>query len=308
LLIPDGPNRQVRPAFLNTVFAVGGDLMKLRLCVATFLAATAMMTITQSAHATLFFSDGFDYPDGDLTVFDGTGDNVSGGLWAPHSGTANPIPVAVSGGQAVVVQGNPASEDVNRLAGQTIALGETWYFGALVTIVDTRNGNGLALDQDSYFMHLKDNTSGGFRARIYADDPLTGVGGAGFNFGLSASSGNVAVNWAVDSNFGQQYLVMGSYAVDTGETKLWVDPTSSASSSITHTLPAAAFTAIESLALRQDFVTAGNTYTAYIDSVALGTTFDDVYGALSAIPEPTTGAFALLSVLGLVIGSRRRIA
>jgi hypothetical protein len=278
--------------------------MKMRCCVPMFFVAAVMVMACGTARATLFFSDGFDYADGDLTVYDGTGDNVSGGLWVPHSGTANQIPVGVSGGQAVVTQGNPASEDVNRSAGQTIALGETWYFGALVTINDTRAGNGLALDQDSYFMHLKDNTATGFRARIYADDPLTGVGGAGFNFGLSASSGNVAVNSTADSNFGQQYLVIGSYAVDTGETKLWVDPTGIGSPSITHTLPAAAFTAIESLALRQDFVSAGNTYTALIDAVALGTSFDEVYGAL--IPEPSSAALALLSICGLSMRSRQR--
>lgn len=279
--------------------------MKLRYCVPTFLAAAVALMVCGTAHATLFFSDGFDYPDGGLTVYSGAGDNVSGGLWVPHSGTGNPIPVAVSGGQAVVVQGNPASEDVNRNAGQIIGLGETWYFGALVTINDTRNGNGLALDQDSYFMHLKDSGAANLRARIYADDPLSGVGGAGFSFGLSASSGNVAANWALDSNFGQQYLVIGSYAVDTGETRLWVDPTGIGSTSVTHTLPAAAFTAIEALALRQDFVSAGNTYTALIDAVALGSSFDEVYGALSIVPEPSSAVLALVSIVGLAFGSRR---
>lgn len=281
--------------------------MKMRFHGSMFLAAAVLLTACGTARAALFFHDGFDYPDGELTVYNGTGANVSGGLWTYHSGETQPGPVMVANGQAVVVQGNPASEDVNRVAGQTIALGETWYFGALVTIEDTRNGNGLAIDQDSYFMHLKDNTPGGLRARIYADDPLSGVGGAGFNFGLSASSGNAAVNWAVDSNFGQTYLVMGSYAVDTGETKLWVDPTSSASPSITHTLPAAAFTAIEALALRQDFVSAGNTYTAFVDAVALGDSFDDVYGALTAaaIPEPSTAMLTLLGIAGLVSRKRR---
>lgn len=280
--------------------------MKLRLCVAMFL-ATAVAMLATPARATLFFYDGFNYADGDLTVFDGTGDNVSGGLWVPHSGTGNPIPVGVSGGQAVVVQGNPASEDVNRNAGQVIALGETWYFGALVTIEDTRNGNGLALDQASYFIHLKDNTAGGLRSRIYVNDPSSGVGGQGFRFGLSASSGPIAANWATDSNFDQKYLIIGSYAVDTGETKLWVDPTSIASPSISHTDATAAFTAIEALALRQDFVSAGNTFTAYVDSVALGSTFDEVLGALSAVPEPSTTLLALLGLAGLAgRGHRRR--
>lgn len=274
-----------------------------KFCVPFFLALAALFMASGTADATLFFSDGFDYADGDLTIYDGTGDNVSGGLWVPHSGTGNLIPIAVSGGQAVLAQGNPASEDANRLAGQTIALGETWYAAALVTVNDTRAGNGLALDQDSYFMHFKDNTAGGFRGRVYADDPSTGVGGAGFSFGLSATSGNAAVNTG-DLVFGQPYVVVASYAVDTGETKLWVNPVNSGSASITHTSAAAALTAIESLALRQDFVSAGNTYTALLDAVALGSDFDSVLAAVT-VPEPASMALVLFSVVGLAFSRRR---
>lgn len=274
-----------------------------KICIPFFLALAALLTACGTADATLFFQDSFNYPDGDLTVFAGAGDNVSGGLWVPHSGTGNPIPIAVSGGKAVAAQGNPASEDANRLAGQTIALGETWYAAAYVTVLDTRAGNGLALDQDSYFMHFKDNTAGGLRGRVYVDDPSTGVGGAGFSFGLSATSGNAAVNTG-DLVFGQPYVVVASYAVDTGETKLWVDPVNSSSPSITHTAAAAALTAIESLAIRQDFVSAGNTYTALLDIVALGSDFDSVR---AAVPEPASIALVLFSVVGLA-GSRRRFA
>ncbi len=279
------------------------------------LIATAIAAMLGGvASATTFMSDTFSYADGDLTVFDGTGDNVSGGAWKPHSGTGFPIPIAVSSGQAVLAQGNPASEDANRKAifggPQTIGLGETWYYAALVTVNDTRDPQTappLSLDQDTYFMHFKDAGSG-FRGRAYIDDPSTGVGGAGFSFGLSATSGGLQANTG-DLNFGQQYKIVVSYAVDTGTSELWVDPVDSNSPKITDTNPAGAFTLIDSLALRQDFVSAGNTATVLVDSVALGNDFDSVLlNAMngSNIPEPASLAMALLALVGIA-GTRRSL-
>lgn len=267
------------------------------------------MIATGPARAVTFMSDTFSYPDGDLTVYDGTGDNVSGGAWKPHSGTGFPIPVEVSSEQAVVVQGNPASEDVNRQAivggaVRTIELGETWYYAALVTVEDTRTDPQMPLEQDSYFMHLKDNGNG-FRARAYVTDPSTGVGGAGFTFGLSATSGGLTSTWPTDLNFGQQYKIVGSYAVETGESHLWVDPTDSSSPSLMDT--GGGLAVIEALAMRQDFVSAGNTFTVLVDSVALGNDFDSVMrNAMngSNIPEPSTIALALLLVAGGAISRR----
>ncbi|TWU28256.1 PEP-CTERM sorting domain-containing protein [Bythopirellula polymerisocia] len=273
------------------------------------IAITAMLGSNVSAGT--FMSDTFSYADGDLTVFDGTGANVSGGAWVPHSGTNFPIPIAVSGGQAVLAQGNPASEDANRKAtaggSRAIALGETWYYAALVTVNDTRTDPNLSLDQDSYFMHFKDAGSG-FRGRAYLDDPSTGVGGAGFSFGLSATSGGIVSNTG-DLNFGQQYKIVVSYAVDTGTSDLWVDPVDSSSPKITDTNSAGAFTLIDSLAMRQDFVSAGNTATVLVDSVALGNDFDSVLlNAMngSNIPEPGSLALALLAFVGFA-GSRRSL-
>lgn len=275
------------------------------------LVAAALAAIaTGVAHATTFMSDTFSYPNGDLTVYDGTGDNVSGGAWRPHSGTNFPIPIEVSGGQAVLTQGNPASEDANRLAifggPQAIGAGETWYYAALVTVNDTRTDPNLSLDQDSYFMHFKDDGNG-FRGRAYINDPSTGVGGTGFRFALSATSGGLVSNWGTDLNFGQQYKIVVSYAVDTGTSDLWVDPVDSSSTKISDTNSAGAFTLVNSLGLRQDFVSAGNTATVLVDSVALGNDFDSVLiNAMngSNIPEPASMALALLALVGIA-GSRR---
>lgn len=281
--------------------------MKLNLTLALALAVIA----GSPTSAATFMSDSFSYADGDLTVFDGTGTNVSGGKWAPHSGTNFPIPIGVAGGEAVVVQGNPASEDAFReaIVGgsiKQIAAGETWYYAALVTVNDTRTDPSLAIEQESYFMHFKDSGSG-FRGRAYVTDPSTGVGGTGYALGISATSGGVKATWPTDLTFGQQYKIVVSYAVDTGTSQLWVDPVDSSSPSISDTNVAGAFTLVEALALRQDFVSAGNTATVLVDSVALGDDFDSVLmNAMNGtdIPEPGSLILALAS-FGCMISARR---
>ena len=220
-------------------------------CTKVFTAAIALMAFAcPSAQATTFFVDQFNYADGELTVYDGTGADVSGGLWTPHSGTGFPVPIFVDNGQAVVESGNPASEDANRSAGTTINLGETWYYGALVTVVDERADTATPLNND-YFMHFRGST-GGFIGRAYVDNPNV-ADPTKFTFGLSATSGGQVAKWGTDLDFGQQYKIMVSYAVDTGETNLWVDPVDIGSTSINDTNASAMLAAIDQLALASRF-------------------------------------------------------
>lgn len=272
-------------------------------CTKLFFAAIAVMAFTASAQATTFFVDQFNYADGELTVYDGTGADVSGGLWSPHSGTGFPVPIFVDNGQAVVESGNPASEDANRDAGAVIALGETWYYGALVTVVDERADTATSLNND-YFMHFR-ASGGGFVGRAYVDDPSVADPGK-FTFGLSATSGGQAATWGTDLDFGTQYKIMVSYSVDTGETNLWVDPVDAASTSINDTVMSAQFTAVDQLALRQDFSTGGGDYQVLVDAVAIGNEFGDVMRDVM-IPEPATAVLALLG-FAAVASSRRRVA
>ncbi|MEM8946821.1 MAG: PEP-CTERM sorting domain-containing protein [Planctomycetota bacterium] len=269
-----------------------------------FSAAMAFVAaVATSAQATTFFVDQFNYADGELTVYDGSGADVSGGLWSPHSGTGFPVPIFVDSGQAVVESGNPASEDANRSAGTTIALGETWYYGALVTVVDERADTATSLNND-YFMHFRGST-GGFIGRAYVDDPNV-ADPTKFTFGLSATSGGQVAKWTTDLDFGTQYKIMVSYAVDTGETNLWVDPVDISSTSINDTSASAMLAAIDTLALRQDFSTGGGDYQVLVDAVAIGDSFADVMTDVM-IPEPASAVLALLG-LAAVVGSRRRVA
>lgn len=268
-----------------------------------FSTAFAVLVFATSAvQASTFFSDTFSYADGDLTVYDGTGDDVSGGLWTPHSGTGFPISLGVASGQAVLKSGDPASEDANRVSAGAIGAGETWYYAALVTVNDERADTGVGLNND-YFMHFN-----GFRGRAYVDDPNS-ADPTKFTFGLSATSGGQVAKWAADLDFGTQYKIIASYAVDTGETNLWVNPVDSSSTKISDTNSGAAFTLVDGLSLRQDFNRDGGDYEVLVDSVALGDDFDSVLVNSmngSNIPEPTSAVLALLGLVGIA-ASRRRV-
>ena len=263
-------------------------------CRSAWCCALSTALFCGPAHATLFFSDGFDYADGQLTASTlggNPGDDVSGGLWTAHSGDTFDDNVDVISGQAQVL--NSGSEDVNRVAGATMDAGDVWYYGAVVTVNDQRAVSTDPLNQD-YFIHFKDGTFG-FRARTYIDDPSAG---GDYTVGFSASSGGQTSAWASDLTFGEPVTIVASYAFDTGDSQLWVNPTDINSTSLTDSADAG--TGINALALRQDFISPGvPNNEILVDIVAIGTSFDEV---LATIPEPSS--FMLL-VIGIGMAFQR---
>ncbi len=278
-----------------------------RSCVAFFLAIAVLATACGPANATLFFGDGFNYADGELTVYDGTGDNVSGGLWIPHSGTANQTAVVVSSGQAILEQGNPASEDVSRSLGTSQA-GGTFYYAALVTVLDERAAPATEIINEDYFMHFRDNTTTNFAARTLTLRPNNPLDNATkYTFGIAPTSvGSGSVKWASDLNYGEQYTIVASYSILTGQAELWVNPVDSSSTKVSITVPGAALIQSQFLSLRQDFVTSNvGAIRVLVDCVAAADTFDEALMAC-IIPEPTSVSLALLGFCGLF--ARRRLA
>jgi hypothetical protein len=267
--------------------------------------ATLALGVGSAAHAALFFNEQFNYPNGDLTVYDGTGDNVSGGAWAPYSGTANLPSIEVVNGQARVLQ--PGSEDAERVAGDTMAAGETWYYAAQVTVNDQRATPATTAIQQEYFLLMKDNTASNLRSRLYVNNPSTGTGGAGYRLAIGPSSGTAnAVNWTSDLSFGQEYTVVVSYQFDTGFASLWVNPANQASPSVTAMLSPSPMTAISAVGLRQAFFGGGAPNTEIlVDALTFADSFDEALTAL-AIPEPATLGLAGFVALAMVAAGRRR--
>jgi hypothetical protein len=181
-----------------------------------------------------------------------------------------------------------------------------------VTVNDQRATPATTALVKEYFMLVKDTSPSALRSRLYVDNPSTGTGGAGFRFAIGASSGaGNAVNWATDLAFGTQYAVIASYEHDTGFAKLWVNPVNSGSTSVTATTAPNAGTFISELGLRQAFFNGGvgggpsvPNHQVLVGRVSFADSFDEALAGL--IPEPTTGALALASIVGLAVAGRRR--
>lgn len=279
-------------------------------------AAIAAFAIGSQVHAAVLISDKFNYSNGDLTVTDGTGANVSGGNWAPFSGqgfTAESITVVNNKAELLISGSEDASRAIPNAGTDFMTAGETWYYGAVVTVNDQRANPATTGIVNEYFMLLKDTSASALRARLYVANPSTGVGGAGFRFGIGASSGaGNAVNWGTDLAFGVPYQVITSYEFNTGFAKLWVNPITSGSTSVTATASPSAGTFISELGIRQAFSNGGvsggpsvpNTQ-ILLDSVSLAESFNEALTALN-VPEPTSVALSVTGLMGLAIARRRK--
>ncbi|MBX3426094.1 MAG: PEP-CTERM sorting domain-containing protein [Pirellulales bacterium] len=261
----------------------------------TAFAVCMIACVAQVASAAVFFTDAFEYEDGQLTAHN-EGANVSGGLWTTHSPTPVQTVTAstmqVLDGAAVVK--TSGVEDVNRVTGFTQSEGETWYYAARFSVNDLRDppGTGALASANQYFIHFKDDGTFNFRSRLYVLPP-NDAESPNFTLGLSSSSvsgGNgQVVNWSSDLTFGETYTVVVSYkafdsdpeTTDDGFASLWVNPSSSASPSITDTLPNSNITTglMTSLALRQNGAGSSNP-DVLVDVVSIGNSFDDVLAAL----------------------------
>ena len=221
----------------------------------TLLALASVLSVSNQVQASVLYSDPLTAPPlnaGNLVGQDG---------WTAHDGTANQIQVGGLG--ATLVQGSGSREDAN-VAFTPISAGQTYYFGFDVVVT---GGNSNA-----YFAHFKDVTND-FTVRTFV---APSTNGGDFSFGLSPDGPSPTNTWATGLTFGQTYRVVGAYSADTRLNRLWVDPTSEGSTSLSAIDPAAA--AVAAFALRQ---TAGNS-TQLVSNLSVGTTWDSV------MPNPGT--------------------
>ncbi len=226
-----------------------------------FLTIIAIV-ITNISFGQALLSENFDYgaSAGDLTV-------VSSDSWANHSGSTKVGYITTSltmanypnsniGGSATITGSN--SEDVNRTF--TEQTSGVVYGSALVSISSVASGN--------YFIHLKDAASN-FRARVGAKDNGSGK----ILFGIGASSSTLTYgSTAFDLN--TTYLIVFSYNIDSGESKLHVltSGVSTEPGTPEATNTGNSGTGILSVAFRQS----SNVPTANIDGVRVATTWNDI--------------------------------
>ena len=237
------------------------------------------LCVGTSSWATLIAFDNFDYPDGSL---------VGNGGWIAHSGT--PGDLLVSSGQVVVQHGTP-SEDAN--IGFAPVAGNV-YFGFDFSLDDLTAPVASAGGTDfEYFVNLRTG-GGGFSARV---DVVAPTGSGDFSVGIATADSTADSIWATDLNFDTTYRAILRYDQTLGESELWINATVSGDTSIMGDMAAAV--SIAQFAFRQSDSTENET--VRVDSLVIGTTFEDV---ASAIPEPSS--LALWGLGALLLRMRRR--
>jgi len=217
------------------------------------LFSVAAFAFASTASAQVIRCDSFSYPDGSL---------VPQGTWANHSGTAGDFQIL--SGQAVVQHGTP-SEDVN-IAFTPVA-GKV-FFGIDFS-VDDLGGPWLGTDTE-YFAHFKDSGFA-FRARF---DVVQALNGGDFSVGIASDDSTADAIWATDLSFGVTYRAIASYDQVTNQAELWINPTTSASTSILGDLDGNPGNSMSAFALRQS--DSDMNETLRIDNLVVGQSFGDV--------------------------------
>ncbi len=218
------------------------------------------------AGAAVLLNEQFNYPNGNL---------VGNDSWANHSGTG--FFIQVSGGQAILLQGSGSREDANAPFAARGA-GDMTYVAIKVTVP-----SASVFGTGDYFAHFRSATFV-YPARIYITAPQAG---GNFTFGISGTSVGTTpiVYWGSDFSFGSTHTIVAAYNAADGSARMWVDPASEGSTSVVST-GGAIGDLISSYALRQGSIT---TSEQDIAGFIVGTTFDDVMGAVVPVESATWG-------------------
>ena len=239
--------------------------MKVRNLISASLAVLFCLMMQSASSAQIFFTEGFDYENGDLSA-------VSGGLWVNHSGA--PPAIQVLDGQAVITA--PGGDDENRQTGSVMDVNDVWYY-ALTFSVEL--GGAMSINPD-YFIHFKDEGTFNFSARLALQPPANIEND--FSLAVFASSeGDGQADWNGDFSFGESITAVMRWDNGTGAATLWVNPANMASTNVTDTEEPDSMLAFESVALRQDNSPTGSSSVVSIDILSAGTDFNAVLDAVS---------------------------
>jgi hypothetical protein len=200
--------------------------------------AAVYALLSTAVSGAVLLNDSFDYPDGPVV-------GAPGSPWASHSGAAGTA--LVSGGKLELA--STRTEDIHALlaGGPYRADSESNVLFATFTLL----ARSLPTPGGSYFAHFKDDTSTGFRARVWTSTANAASGkfrvGIGNSAGSTATSGQVERDLALDT----AYTLMVRYDVATGLSTLWVDPSVETDPAVTAS-DAPGIVSIHSFAFRQN--------------------------------------------------------
>lgn len=229
--------------------------------------AQRTFTVTVHPYLGLLFSDDFSRPEEGPVV-----DDV---LWFNHGGTPYETQIILNQLWLSQLQ----SEDFHRRLHPTInfapSASNVVYVAFRMNMSELPNGSG------SYFAHLNTNS---FRSRIFvrtnfaaADHYRVGIANASLNpLNDSFLDQDLALN--------QDYNVVFRYSVASGESRLWIDPTSPFSSSVAASDTPQPVT-IDTFSFRQS--DPGNPLgmgVLTVDDLKVGTSFADVVAGSLPVP------------------------
>jgi len=252
-----------------------------------------------TSRAFIVLSETFSYPDGTLTA-------VSGGTWVAHSGAGSGAQQVVGGQLRVAFN---SAEDVNRLFDSSAVFDTTnnpsvnHLYSSFTINLTNAPTSGTA---NIYFSHFKDSGTFNFRARIFA---ITNGAAAGkYRIGIGATNsapttvGFVAFPQDLDLN--TTYTVVSRINVTNGQSTLWIDPATEASTSVTNDPPDPGTTiSLAAYAFRQN---GSGGAVVFVDSLKIGTLFNDVAGAntaplVSPIPNQNTPRNAAIGPIAFTV-------
>jgi hypothetical protein len=229
--------------------------------------------------------DNFDYDNSGPII------NVSGGLWATHSGVAGQL--QVSGGVAVV-DSKTHTEDVNApLIGAPYVTNQaanvTLYASYTLNVTALPDANG------AYITHFKDNTTFGFLGRVFISATNAAPGNYRVGIGNAGSTSNLTAQLPQDLLPNSNYTVVVRLRLTNGISTIWINPSNESSPSVTDTASYPTnLVNIYQYAFRESSAPGG---TATIDNLKVGTSFTGVTGLPSTAPLPPPP-----SISSIVIG------
>lgn len=261
------------------------------------------VTITPAAGAngltriTLFVTDGFNivsnsflvtvYPslgtifNDDFNAYeDGALAPNSGFTWNTSSGTTEQIKVL--GGKIYLSGTN--SEDVQAFLGtQSYLPSQGWILYSSFTVNFARR----PVNSGNYFAHFR-NVGGSFGAKVFS--VTNGAAPGKFRLGLANSANSPSVVWAQDLETNVTYTVVTRMNVAVGTSRLWINPASESSTSITGTDATFPFEVI-TYAFRED----SGIGDFALDDFKSGTAFTDVSAPRYSLTIASSGADVRLS-------------
>jgi hypothetical protein len=200
--------------------------------------------------------------------------DATGSPWGHASGTNYDLQV-IDGAAELHFQ---KSEDLAAtLANGPFAAnsGTVFYFGFTTVLTNLPSNTG------NYFAHLKDSITGTtFRAKVYASTTNAALGQ--FRIGIANVANDFSAQFPSDLSLDQTNTVIVRYNSGTGESVLWVNPSSESSLNVSAVDNTTA-SQIGAFGLRQD----SGIGVIHLDNLIVGTSLDDLASLLTAAPPLT---------------------